>query len=116
MALHNELGQRGEAVAVDFLISINHQILATNYRYKHAEIDIVSTIEKIVVFTEVKARSTDRFGFPEEAVSEKKQDKLMEAAQQYLEENDIKTAFRFDVIAIVFEKGTPKIHHIPDAF
>jgi putative endonuclease len=116
MALHNELGQKGEAIAVEFLISKGHQILATNYRYKHAEIDIISRIDNTLVFTEVKARSTDKFGFPEEAVSEKKQEKLMEAAQQYLEENELKITYQFDVIAIVFEKGFPKIHHIPDAF
>jgi len=116
MALHNELGQKGEAVAAEFLNKNKHQILVVNYRFKHAEIDIISMIDNTLVFTEVKARSTDKFGFPEEAVSEKKQDKLMEAALQYIEENDIKNPYRFDVIAIVFEKGQPKIHHIPDAF
>ncbi len=116
MALHNELGQRGEAIAVDFLIAKEHQILAKNYRYKHAEIDIISMSGGILVFSEVKARSTAKFGFPEEAISEKKQEKLMEAALQYMEENEVKTLFRFDVIAIVFENGAPQIHHIPDAF
>ena len=116
MALHNELGQKGEAVAVEFLISKGHEILEKNYRYKHAEIDIISTFHNILIFTEVKARSTDKFGFPEEAVSEKKQEKLMEAALHFIEEKDNKNTFQFDIIAIVFEKGEPKIHHIEDAF
>ena len=58
MAKHNELGKEGEKAAVEFLRKAGHEILAQNYRFSRAEVDIISKEENIIVFTEVKTRST----------------------------------------------------------
>jgi putative endonuclease len=116
MAAHNELGKRGEDLAVNHLISIGHLIIARNYRYQKAEIDIISMIGSTIVFTEVKSRHTDKHGYPEMGVSEKKKQLLRDTMEYYLIENKIKEEARFDVIAIVLNDNKADIHHIEDAF
>ena len=59
MALHNDLGKRGEEIAADYLISKGHAILARNYRCEKSEVDIISVIGGTIVFTEVKTRRSD---------------------------------------------------------
>ena len=116
MAEHNQLGTDGENKAAEFLLQNGHSILARNYKHGKCEIDIISSHEGMTVFTEVKTRNTDYFGYPEEAVDKKKRKKIRRAAEEYLFENKIDTAVRFDIISIVNEDGRLKVHHIPDAF
>ena len=73
MATHNELGAKGETMAVQFLMAKNYQIVAINWRWQKAEVDIIAQINDTLVFVEVKTRSSDTFVKPEEAVHEKKQ-------------------------------------------
>lgn len=113
MAEHNILGQEGESQAVTFLQKNGHKILSTNYRYGRDEIDIISCIENILVFTEVKARSNYGGGFPEVAVSKQKQRRIAKVAQDYIEKNNYFGEIRYDIISIV--TGYP-IYHIKDAF
>ena len=72
MSAHNELGAKGERKAVLFLQKKNYEILATNWRYKRCEVDIIAKWKSIIVFAEVKTRSSDFFGHPEEAVDSHK--------------------------------------------
>jgi putative endonuclease len=116
MASHNELGKHGENLAADYLISKGHTILVRNYRHEKSEVDIISIITGTIVFTEVKTRSSDAFGYPEESVSLRKQEKLKQAMEQYTSENKISSEPRFDIISIITSKGKTDIHHIEDAF
>ena len=116
MASHNELGTKGELLAVNFLRSKNYSILATNWRWHKAEVDIIAQIENTLVFAEVKTRSSDTFIKPEEAVNEKKQQLLIDAAEAYCEANMIEMELRFDVIAIVHQGSKIITKHIEGAF
>ena len=116
MASHNELGKRGEEIAADYLTSKGHTILARNYRYEKSEVDIISSLGGTIIFTEVKTRSSDAFGYPEESVSERKQEKLKLAMEQYMSENKLTSEPRFDIVSIITNRGKTDIHHIEDAF
>ena len=116
MATHNDLGRQGEALAMEYLIQKGHRIIACNYRYEKAEVDIISDHAGTIVFTEVKTRSTDWYGYPEEAISSKKKAMLRQAMDHYLAENNITEEMRFDIVSIVINDRGIEIHHIEDAF
>ena len=117
MAAHNELGELGEKLAANFLEANGYIILARNWRANRAEIDIVAKIDETLVFVEVKTRSTDYFGPPEEAVSKRKKRLLAAAASAYMEETGHDWALRFDIISIVMQLGeAPNLTHFEDAF
>lgn len=117
MSKHNELGKNGEILACQFLINKGHIILETNYRSGHKEIDIISRDSGVLVFSEIKSRSSYDFGFPEEAVHPRKQLLLKEAAMAYLELQQTEQPIRFDVISILMRQGTAaEILHFEDAF
>lgn len=116
MASHNELGKKGEDAAVEFLKAKQHEILARNFRFHKAEVDIISKAGNIVVFTEVKTRSSEKFGYPEEFVDKKKIRLMKEAAEEFMYQNNFQNEIRFDIISVTNEKGELKIHHIEDAF
>ena len=116
MAQHNQLGKQGEDAAVAFLQTKGHRILARNYRFGRAEIDIVSTDKDMVVFIEVKTRSTEYFGYPEEAVDKKKRAAMRKAAREFMYQNKLDSPVRFDIISILNQNKKFEILHIPDAF
>ncbi len=116
MAYHNELGTKGENAAADFLLQNGHTILSRNYRYGNCEIDVISNDKDVIVFTEVKTRSTDYFGYPEEAVDKKKRGKMRSAAGEFMYQNKLSNPVRFDIISIINTKDTFKVYHIKDAF
>lgn len=116
MSKHNEVGEFGEKLAIKFLRNKGYVINETNYRFDKAEIDIIATISDIVVFIEVKTRSTTNNGFPEEAVDHKKQQLITKAAQQYILDYDILNEIRFDIISIAINNKQNEIFHIEDAF
>jgi putative endonuclease len=117
LSKHNELGRNGEILACQFLINKGHQILATNYRSGHKEIDIISTDKAVLVFSEIKTRSSYDFGFPEEAIHGRKKKLLLKAAEAYLAEHSNYIQIRFDVISILIRYGKPaEILHFEDAF
>jgi putative endonuclease len=113
MAEHNEFGKKGEKLAADFLSRKGHEVVCMNYRVGRDEIDVISKVNNLLVFTEVKARSNYAGGFPELAVSKQKQKRMARVAQHYIEQNQYAGEIRYDIVAIV--KGFP-IHHIEDAF
>lgn len=117
MASHNDLGARGEILAKDHLKSIRHEILFLNYRFKQLEADIISRKDDIVVFTEVKSRSGNAFGEPEEFVDYAKQKNMQVLAERYIEQHEYNGEIRFDIISILFGKdGNYKLRHLEDAF
>ena len=116
MAEHNQVGIKGEELALNFLKGKNYQILETNWRFQKAEIDIIASYEDYIIFVEVKTRSSNVHGTPEEAVTLSKQKNLVKAANAYLQEKEIDLESRFDVIAIISEEGSSLIEHIEEAF
>lgn len=116
MAAHNELGKKGEEEAVRYLSQNGYVILEQNWVFDKYEIDIIAQNEDYIVFVEVKTRNTDRWGNPEEAVSNKKIKRIVEAADFYLNKNNIDLPARFDVISIIYDKDGFDITHIDDAF
>lgn len=112
------LGRWGEDEAVSYLLRRGMKIIARNYRAPVGEIDIIAREKKQLVFVEVKARSSQNFGTPQEAVGVRKQRQIIRTAQWFLSENKtVKLQPRFDVIAVMPGKnGKAQIEHLPDAF
>ena len=116
MAEHNILGEKGEQLAVDYLLEEGYEIIATNWRMHKYELDIVAQHNNELIIVEVKTRATAFFGNPEEAVTSAKQKHLVSGANCYIETNEIDLDCRFDVIAIILNATTQKINHFKDAF
>ncbi|MCB4807454.1 YraN family protein [Tamlana sp. 62-3] len=116
MAKHNELGNKGEQMAVDFLIENNYAILERNYRFNKAEVDIIAQKEDILAIIEVKTRSTTDFGNPQDFVKPKQINNLVKAVDEYVTINELDVEVRFDIIAIVKEGKQFKLEHLEDAF
>ncbi len=111
------LGKKGEALAEGYLKRKGFQILRRNFRYGHKEIDLIGKEGNTVVFVEVKAGRSKDFGAPQERVDLRKQKNLTEAAYHFIQEENISDCdFRFDVLAVSYEKGNEKIVHIKNAF
>lgn len=117
MANHNDLGKKAEDLAVEFLKKKGYKILIRNFRYQKAEIDIITEKDSLIVVIEVKARSTDAFNLPQEAVNKRKISLIVSATNHYLEEFNKDQEVRFDIISVLpDEKGKLVIEHITDAF
>jgi putative endonuclease len=112
------LGRRGEDLAAQELTRRGYAILARRYRTRFGEIDIVAQDDTSIVFVEVKARRTVRYGSAAEAVPSWKQRRIAAMALDYLAwTNRLNDPCRFDVVAID-GIGSPRmdIRVIPDAF
>ncbi|MGB0402957.1 MAG: YraN family protein [Salibacteraceae bacterium] len=116
MADHNDLGRLGEFKAVEFLTQNGFKILATNWRFRRDEVDVICQNTDYLVFVEVKTRSSREFGDPSDAVTNSKIKHLIEAAEEYIVSNNIEKETRFDVIEVVADGNQYTINHIPDAF
>ncbi|MBW7675317.1 YraN family protein [Chryseobacterium chendengshani] len=117
MADHNDLGKKAEDLAAEYLIKNGHRILMRNFRYQKAEIDIISEKDNLIIVTEVKARSTDFFILPQEAVKKGKIKSIVTAANHFMEEFNKTQEVRFDIISVLPDyNGKLTIEHINDAF
>ena len=117
LSKHISLGRNGEQLAVSFLKQKGHLLLHTNYRCGHKEIDIITLDKDILVFSEIKTRSSYAFGFPETAVTPAKQLLLKAAAEAFLLDNISYKKVRFDIISILMANGVVKeMMHFEDAF
>ncbi len=115
MAQHNELGVQGEADALAYLIKQGYVIKAKNWRFGKEEIDLIAENDACVAIVEVKARTTDTFGNPEDFINKGKQRHLIKAANAYAEEFNVQKDIHFDVIAITY-KPEFLLEHIKEAF
>ena len=109
--------REGEQLAAQYLVERGFEILAMNYRFGRGEIDIIALDEEYTVFVEVKARWSDRYGHPLQAVPRSKQAQIIRVARGFLHEQQVTSLpCRFDVIAIEFRRGIPEITHLKNAF
>lgn len=111
-----EFGLKGESLTVNFLTRKKYKILAKNWHYKHKEIDIIAKTDDCLIVVEVKTRSSEGIETPNELVTRKKQRFIIEAAEAYIQQNNIECETRFDVVLIYYKNGNPEIEHIEDAF
>lgn len=117
MADHNDFGKKAEDLAAEYLREKGFRILVRNFVFQKAEIDIIAKTEHLILIVEVKARATDAFLEPQEAVTKKKIKLLVNAADEFLKENDISEEVRFDIISVIQAKDrAPQITHIESAF
>jgi len=116
MAQHNELGKLGEQIALNFLVKNGYSIIEKNWYFQKAEIDIIAKKEDVLVCVEVKTRSTNEFGDPQDFIDSKKIKLLVKAMNYYVESKDLDVDVRFDVIAIIHNKYKTRLEHFEDAF
>ncbi|MEW6718724.1 MAG: YraN family protein [Chloroflexota bacterium] len=117
-AQKHTLGRWGESLAVEYLTEHGYKVIERNVYTPYGELDIVALQDEDVVFVEVKTRRTLSFGMPEESITLRKQEHLIEAAQAYLQEHpEFSGDWRIDVIAIHIKKpnARPDIRHIENA-
>lgn len=115
---NKQTGNIGEAFVYDFLKKKNFTILQTNYKNKIGEIDIIAMQNNVIVFVEVKTRSSFKFGLPREAINDYKQKKIVNTAACYLKQKGLydKCLVRFDCIEIYDLNNNPHIEHIENIF
>lgn len=120
MGINNLTGAWGEALAAEYLRKKRYRIVASGYRTRFGEIDLIVEDRKNLVFVEVKLRKNDHFADAFEYVNKRKQDRLRVTASMYLSENPTRLQPRFDVIEIYAPYGMdtrePVIRHMEDAF
>lgn len=120
MGRNNLIGAWGEALAAEYLLKKKYRLIATNFRCRYGEIDIIASNKKFLVFVEVKLRKSSKFANAFEYVDRHKQDRLRTTAQLYLSQHPTDLQPRFDVIEIYAPEGeltqSPTINHMEDAF
>lgn len=120
MGRNNIVGSWGESLAAQYLRKKRYKLVATNYRCRYGEIDLVVSDRHYLVFVEVKLRKSAKFANAREFVDLHKQDRLRTTAEMYLSLYPTHLQPRFDVIEIYAPQGTatvnPTIIHLEDAF
>lgn len=107
-------GTYGENLAADFLKAKGFEVVARNYRYGRAEIDLIVRRGNWLIFVEVKTRSSIAYGFPEEFVDETQARHIFFAAEHYVFANDWQGHIRFDIVSVRLTLP-PEIVHFEDA-
>ena len=107
-----KLGVNGEKKARKYLKSNGWKIVETNYKNPFGEVDIIAGKGEVLAFIEVKTRTTEDFGAPNEAVDLKRQNRYISAAKYYFTGRQIDCTVRFDIIEIL----NGQINHIENAF
>ena len=114
------MGAWGESLAATYLQGKKYKILASGYRTRFGEIDLIASNREFLVFVEVKLRKSSRFADAKDFVDYYKRNRIRTTAEIYLSQNPTELQPRFDVIEIYAPEGIktqkPEIHHLEDAF
>ena len=114
-----EIGKLGENIACKYLIKNKYKILSKNYHTRFGEVDIIARdLNSLLIFFEVKTRTSDKYGQGFEAVDYYKQQKLVKTTYFYLNENEIKDDnYRIDVLSIDldFKQRLGRVTHFRNA-
>ncbi len=116
MAAHNDKGKHGEQLAVEYFSKQGYEILHQNWRYRHWEVDIIASKNNMLHFIEVKCRSSQQYGFPEESVSLKKIKHLIDASAEYLFMHPQWQRIQFDVLSISLQGKEAAFFLIEDVY
>jgi putative endonuclease len=116
MTNRKALGQRGEQVALEFLIGKGYSLVETNWRCPHGEIDLIARRDATLVFVEVRTRWADSTEWAFESITPAKQKRLSKLAYAYLSAHRLqRIAWRVDLIAVAWrQNGLPIIEHVED--
>ncbi|MFT3981514.1 MAG: YraN family protein [Ferruginibacter sp.] len=104
MAVHNSTGQQGEALAALWLEANGYTILHRNWRYKNWELDIIASKHTTLHIVEIKTRTSAYLGHPEENITDKKMQYLINAAEEYMYQHPQWQLLQFDVLAITLRR------------
>ena len=107
MAHHNYTGLLGEKMAIEYLLKKGFSILHQNWRHSHWEVDVIASLNNTLHFIEVKTRRTQKFGYPEDDVSKKKIENLINASEEYQFIYPQWKLIQFDVLSITIQKNKP---------
>jgi len=116
MSKASDLGNSGEELAKEYLIRNGYQIIEFNWSCASGEVDIIAEQQNVLCFIEVKTRSSNAFGHPEEAVTLKKQRRIGLLAEEYLEQSNRDYAVRFDIISVIWNNSVAELRHYEDAY
>jgi putative endonuclease len=101
MSQHNEVGRIGENLAKEFLEKQGYKIIEQNYKTKYAEIDLIATKNKALVFVEVRTKIGENFGAPEDTINKQKLWKVLQNSKSYLAFKNWQGPAQIDAICIV---------------
>lgn len=117
MAEHNDKGREAEQLAKRWLEGKGYVLVEENYRYKHAEIDLIMTFQGLLVFIEVKFRGGTGYGYAEEFVDYRKRQLIIRAADYFIHKIDWHQDIRFDIVGVYRDRyGNIAFKHFEDAF
>jgi len=117
MAHHHHTGLLGEKMAAEYLLQKGFSILHQNWRHGHWEVDVIASLKNTLHFIEVKTRRTKKFGYPEEDVTKKKLENLINASEEYLYQYPEWKLIEFDILAISLLKDRqPEFFFIEDIY
>ena len=106
---HNQrIGKWGEDTAAEYLTQHGYEIIARNIRTPYGEIDIVARQGDMTIFVEVKTRTSNKMGLPEESITPRKREHMLAAADHYSAEHEI-DHWQIDVIAIEGKPGSKSV-------
>ncbi len=100
-------GNKGEDLAAIYLSEHGYEIIERNWRFRHAEVDIIASKNNRLHFFEIKTRTSGKYGKPEESMSYKKMNMLRTAAEEYQYRNKQWKYLQFDVLAITLINNIP---------
>jgi putative endonuclease len=120
MSTTREAGDRGEAMAAEYLRENGYEILASQFRCRFGEIDLIAWDKDVLCFIEVKTRTNTKMGLPREYVTPVKQSRIRKTALFYLADNDLDCPARFDVAEVYADapgdEKSVRIEYLKDAF
>ena len=112
-SLNLAIGYLGEAIAKKYLQNKGYRFIEQNYKTKYAEIDLIVRDKRILVFVEVRTKTREQFGSPEESLNRNKINKLIKNAAAYVAQKGYVKDYRIDAICIVLDekKKIKRINH-----
>ncbi|HYK09019.1 MAG TPA: YraN family protein [Candidatus Eisenbacteria bacterium] len=113
MRIVNPIGKKGEDIAVEYLKKKGYKIIERNFRKGYGEIDIICVKKNVLVFVEVKTRTSDTFGTPLESITPWKLKPLIKTAQYYsMLHPELPDQLRLDAISVILEGLEESIEHL----
>ena len=118
MSTTRAAGNRGEAEVAKYLRKKGYTLLASQWRCRFGELDLVARSRRgVICFVEVKLRGDGAIGLPREFVDERKRQRLRTAASAWLSTHEIDAPARFDVAEVYAEKnGARRVEYLENAF
>jgi putative endonuclease len=104
---HHNTGKKGEDMAVNYLLQRNFAILHRNWRWSRYEIDVIAVKDQVIHFIEVKTRRSLAFGYPEEAVSKKKIERMQMSARQFQLQYPQWRQIQYSILSVTLLRNQP---------